>query len=80
MVGRREVVAALGRAREVDRRFAVGRRDLGDVLVVNFWYASCAPCRAEAPDLEKIHAEFDGQGATFVGVNVRDQAATAASF
>ena len=42
--------------------------------------AACAPCRAEAGDLEKINKEFGGKGATFVGVNVRDQAATAASF
>ena len=24
---------------------------LGDVVVVNTWYANCPPCRAEAPDL-----------------------------
>lgn len=53
---------------------------LGDVLVVNFWYASCAPCRAEAPDLESLNAELSEDGATFVGVNVRDSAETAASF
>ena len=52
----------------------------GQVMVVNFWYAACAPCRAEAGDLQKISQEFSGKGATFVGVNVRDQAATAASF
>ncbi|MEJ3405423.1 TlpA disulfide reductase family protein [Rathayibacter sp. YIM 133350] len=52
----------------------------GEVLVVNFWYAGCAPCRAEAADLEAVNEEFDGKGATFVGVNVRDQAATASSF
>lgn len=53
---------------------------LGDVLVVNFWYAACAPCRVEAPDLAKLSSDFDGNGAAFVGVNVRDQAETAASF
>ncbi|WP_395244525.1 TlpA family protein disulfide reductase [Agromyces sp. MMS24-K17] len=52
----------------------------GDVTVVNFWYAGCAPCRVEAPLLEEARASFDGEGVTFVGVNVRDQAANAASF
>jgi len=52
----------------------------GRVVVVNFWYASCAPCRAEAADLEAVNAEFAGQDVSFVGVNVRDQAPTAASF
>lgn len=52
----------------------------GRVVVVNFWYASCAPCRAEAADLESVNAEFDGQDVSFVGVNVRDQAPQAAAF
>ena len=52
----------------------------GEVLVVNFWYASCAPCRAEAPDLQKLNAEFTDNGASFLGVNVRDQAANAIAF
>jgi len=52
----------------------------GEVLVVNFWYAGCAPCRAEAPDLKTISEEFAGEGASFLGVNVRDQAASAIAF
>lgn len=52
----------------------------GKVVVMNFWYAECAPCRAEAPDLEKLAAQYDGKGAEFLGVNVRNQAATAESF
>jgi thiol-disulfide isomerase/thioredoxin len=52
----------------------------GEVLVVNFWYAGCAPCRAEAPLLEELNTEYAGQGASFLGVNVRDQASTAQSF
>jgi len=52
----------------------------GDVLVVNFWYAACAPCRAEAPDLKKLSDQFADQGASFLGVNVRDQAASAIAF
>ncbi|MDH6235632.1 TlpA family protein disulfide reductase [Cryobacterium sp. CG_9.6] len=52
----------------------------GEVLVVNFWYASCAPCRAEAADLQALNARFTGQGAEFMGVNVRDQAPSALAF
>ncbi|KQM59268.1 hypothetical protein ASE64_07685 [Agreia sp. Leaf210] len=52
----------------------------GDVLVVNFWYAACAPCRLEAPDLEDTYQKVKDQGVEFLGVNVRDQAATAKEF
>lgn len=52
----------------------------GEVLVINFWYAACPPCRVEAPDLETLHQTFDGKGAEFLGVNVRDQAETAEGF
>jgi peroxiredoxin len=52
----------------------------GDVLVLNFWYAGCPPCRVEAPDLEKLNASFAGEGVSFLGVNVRDQAAQSLSF
>lgn len=52
----------------------------GHVLVVNFWYAGCAPCRAEAPDLEKVYTQVKPSGTNFLGVNVRDQAATIDSF
>jgi len=53
---------------------------LGEVLVVNFWYASCAPCRSEADDLQSLNAQFEGAGASFLGVNVRDQAPNALAF
>ena len=60
---------------------ALSRADYaGQVVVVNFWYASCAPCRAEAPALAKLSAQFEGKGASFVGVNVRDQAANAVAY
>lgn len=52
----------------------------GGVVVINFWYAACPPCRVEAPDLEKLHVSLEGEGASFLGVNVRDQADTARTF
>ncbi|MCU1542445.1 MAG: alkyl hydroperoxide reductase [Microbacteriaceae bacterium] len=52
----------------------------GEVLVLNFWYAGCPPCRVEAPDLEKVNQSFAGDKVSFLGVNVRDQAAQSLSF
>jgi len=50
----------------------------GVPVVMNYWYAGCAPCRAEAPELLEISKQFPK--VQFVGVNVRDSAATAAAF
>ena len=32
--------------------------DLGKPVVLNFWGGLCPPCRAEMPDLQKIHDEY----------------------
>ncbi len=53
---------------------------LGSVTVVNFWYAGCAPCRAEAPQLVEVFEEMQPEGVQFVGVNTRDQEAQAVQF
>lgn len=52
----------------------------GDVTVINFWYAACAPCRVEAPDLAEIHGEYQDDGVQFFGVNTRDTQSTAEAF
>lgn len=58
----------------------VSARDYrGKVLVLNFWFALCGPCGVEAADLNSISASKSDE-ATFIGVNVRDEAGTAESF
>ncbi len=52
----------------------------GNVVVLNVWYAACGPCRAEAPDLRDLANEYAADGVKFVGVNTRDDAATAQAF
>lgn len=52
----------------------------GVVTVVNFWFAGCAPCRAEAKDLVELSNKYSADGVQFVGVNVRDSAETALAF
>ncbi|MGW2091828.1 TlpA family protein disulfide reductase [Promicromonospora sukumoe] len=50
----------------------------GEVVVVNTWYASCAPCRAEAPDLVGLAESKDG--VQFLGINTEDDAGSAQAF
>ncbi|MFM2720070.1 TlpA family protein disulfide reductase [Microbacterium mcarthurae (nom. nud.)] len=52
----------------------------GQVLVVNFWYATCGPCIIEAPRLEQAFQTFEGQDVEFLGINTYDQPATALAF
>ncbi|MDF3045839.1 MAG: redoxin protein [Ornithinibacter sp.] len=54
----------------------------GDVLVVNVWGSWCAPCVAEAPDLQKVWSELEAERAPvrFVGINFREDPARGAAF
>ncbi len=52
----------------------------GQVAVVNFWYATCGPCRVEAKDLEATYQKHKADDVVFMGVNIYDQAATAQAF
>jgi peroxiredoxin len=40
----------------------------GKVVVLNFWFVNCAPCRAEMPGLNKLVDGLRGQDVVFLGV------------
>lgn len=48
----------------------------GTPLLINYWYATCPPCKEEMPALGALAAEFAGR-VNFVGINPQDDAATA---
>lgn len=53
-----------------------------DVVVLNVWGSWCAPCVAEAPDLQKVWAGLQAEDAPvqFMGINFREGPATGAAF
>jgi thiol-disulfide isomerase/thioredoxin len=40
----------------------------GKVVVLNFWFIGCAPCRVEMPALNKLVKEYAGKDVVFVGI------------
>ena len=67
-------------AKDADGGTIASKDLLGKVVVLNFWYAQCGPCIAEAPRLQKLSAAFADDDVQFVGVNVRDAADQAKAF
>jgi thiol-disulfide isomerase/thioredoxin len=53
---------------------------VGVITVINFWYAGCAPCRVEMPELIQLQDQFLDDEVQFIGVNVRDTPETALAF
>ncbi|MFZ5848979.1 TlpA family protein disulfide reductase [Nocardioides pakistanensis] len=56
------------------------REMLGMVVVYNVWGSWCAPCREEAPALRKVAKQTRADGVRFIGINVRDNDASALAF
>ena len=52
----------------------------GDIVVVNVWGSWCGPCRKETPDLVRLARGTAGRGVRFVGIDTRDNLASARAF
>ena len=54
----------------------------GEVVVVNVWGSWCAPCVAEAPDLQEVWAGLQAEKAPvqFMGIDFREDPARGAAF
>jgi peroxiredoxin len=52
---------------------------IGQPLIINYWFSTCAPCKRELPDFASVHADL-GDRIRFVGVNPVDTAEVNGSF
>lgn len=44
----------------------------GKVVLINFWFSTCFPCREETPDLIRLYEAHKDGGLVVVGVNLDD--------
>ncbi|MFI5963068.1 TlpA family protein disulfide reductase [Streptomyces asoensis] len=69
--GKRDAVPDLS-----GKTVAGGRLDLksyrGKIVVLNVWGSWCSPCRAEAPNFQKVSTDLKDRGVQFVGINTLD--------
>ena len=50
------------------------------LVLLNFWFAACPPCREEFPVLEKMYRANKARGFEIIGINATDDAATMRKF
>jgi cytochrome c biogenesis protein CcmG/thiol:disulfide interchange protein DsbE len=65
----------------LDGEGSISSADLrGRPVVLNFWASWCAPCREEAPLLERAWRDYRREGVVFLGVNIKDAQSDARRF
>jgi peroxiredoxin len=45
----------------------------GKVVVLNFWFINCPPCRQEMPELNQLTRNFSGAEVVFIGIALDEQ-------
>ncbi len=60
-----------GATLELDELYKPGARAEGEVVLLNVWATWCTPCRAELPELQRLHETLEG--VAVVGLSEDDE-------
>ncbi|GAB4508456.1 MAG: hypothetical protein OHK0046_00900 [Anaerolineae bacterium] len=52
----------------------------GNVVLLNFWFTECAPCRVEMPEFERVYNAHKDDGLVILAVNREESAAAVQAF
>ncbi len=52
----------------------------GKTVLLDFWTTWCPPCRADGPDLEKLHKKYGATQLAVVGISVNEERAIVENF
>lgn len=52
----------------------------GKPVLINFWATWCPPCKEEMPDIERAYQKYKDQGWVFLGLDMKEDAATVSKF
>ncbi len=52
----------------------------GHAVILDFWATWCAPCRAEAPIVDRVASRYRDKGLIVIGMNTSDEDGLAAPF
>ena len=44
------------------------KKMLGDIIVYNFWFTTCAPCKAEMPKLNQLREKYKDKNVHFIAI------------
>lgn len=59
--------------RTIDGRKIKNKDLLGKVVVLNFWFTTCSPCKKEIPELNQLKKEFVGKDVEFIAVALDEE-------